>query len=159
MIEINHEIFGKIKYDYYWTRKQDMDIFGKKRSVNLLIQGEEDAEFEQAQKDAFVRFFDNITQILKEAENDIYKYYKAICQEYRDRIVDGSADETAPIISSQEEIYRLVEPTDVIFRWSFGKDVRVVGILFDCTWEPEHGLAVKFKDEKVVEVGYQDIVL
>jgi hypothetical protein len=32
-------------------------------------------------------------------------------------------------------------------------------MLFECTWEEEHGLAVKFENEKVVEVGYQDIVL
>lgn len=41
----------------------------------------------------------------------------------------------------------------------FDEDVRQVGLLLKCTWEPEHGLAVKVEDEKVIEVSYQDIVL
>ncbi|WP_407665834.1 DUF6985 domain-containing protein [Mycolicibacterium aubagnense] len=35
----------------------------------------------------------------------------------------------------------------------------MIGLLFDCTWEPELGVAVKFVDETVAEVGPQDIVL
>ncbi|WP_425557580.1 DUF6985 domain-containing protein [Herbaspirillum huttiense] len=35
----------------------------------------------------------------------------------------------------------------------------MVGVLFQCTWEPELGLAVKFVNEEVEEVGTQDIVL
>jgi hypothetical protein len=53
----------------------------------------------------------------------------------------------------------LIELNQIIFPYSFGEDIRKVGLLLNCTWEPEHGLALKFENEMVVEVGYQDIVL
>jgi hypothetical protein len=36
---------------------------------------------------------------------------------------------------------------------------RVVGLLFDCSWDVSLGLAVKFINEHLSEVGTQDIVL
>ena len=41
----------------------------------------------------------------------------------------------------------------------FGRDIREFGILCECTWEIEHGLAIKYQNEEVVEVGYQDIII
>ena len=95
---------------------------------------------------------------MSEAENEIFKYYQEVCPEYRDKLED-SADEFAPIISGREEVAKLVELTQIIFPYSFGKDIKRVGLLLNCTWEPEHGLAVKFVNEEIVKVGYQDIVL
>ncbi len=69
------------------------------------------------------------------------------------------ANKMAPFISAKKEIATIVEPKQLIFPTIFDKDVRQVGLLLECRWEPEHGLAVKFEDEEIVEVGFQDIVL
>ena len=158
MKEINHKVFGRIKFDYSWEGEQEINFFGKKRLITLVINGEEDANFEQSQIDSFINFFNNKEKYLLEAEAEIFRYYEEVCPEYRDRLED-SADEFAPIISSREEVAKLVEFTQIIFPYSFGKDIKKVGLLLKCTWEPEHGLAVKFVNEEIVEVGYQDIVL
>lgn len=54
---------------------------------------------------------------------------------------------------------KLVRPTDVIVQETLGAPNRVVGLLLDCTWEQSLGVAVKFLNEEVSEVGPQDIVL
>lgn len=158
MKEINHKVFGKIKFDYSWEGEQEVYFFGKKRLITLIINGEEDANFEQSQIDSFISFFNNKDKYLLEAENEIFKYYQKVCPDYRDRLED-SADEFAPILLRREEIAKLIELTQIIFPYSFGKNIRKVGLLLNCTWEQEHGLAVKFENDETVEVGYQDIVL
>lgn len=65
----------------------------------------------------------------------------------------------APTISTKDEIANIVEPKQLIFPMVFDEDVSHVGLLLECTWEPEHGLAVKIEDEEIIEVGFQDIVL
>jgi len=156
--EINHEVLGRVKFDYSWEKKRVVSLFGKDRLITVIINGEEDGEFEQSQIDAFIRFFNDKENLLVKAENEIYKYYQDVCLEYRGRLED-SADEFAPIVSNKEELAKLVEINQIIFPYSFGKEIRKVGLLLNCTWEPEHGLAVKFENEKIIEVGYQDIVL
>jgi hypothetical protein len=158
MKEINHDIFGRITFDYSWEREQEINFFGKKSLITLVINGEEDTDFEQSQINSFINFMANKNKYLAEAEKEIFKYYQEVCPEYRDRLGD-TADEFAPIVSSNEEIGNLAELTQIIFPYSFGKETRKVGLLLNCTWEPEHGLAVKFVNEEITKVGYQDIVL
>lgn len=158
MKKINHIVFGRLKFDYSWEREEEIKFFEKKRLITLVINGEENEIFEQSQIDSFRKFFNNKEKYLSEAENEILKYYQEVCPEYRDKLED-SADEFAPIISGSEEVAKLVEITQIIFPYSFGKDIKRVGLLLNCTWEPEHGLAVKFVNEEIVKVGYQDIVL
>lgn len=158
MKEINHKVFGKVQYDFSWERQRQVIFFGKKILVTLIINGEEDAKFEQSQIEAFRNFFNNEEEFLTVAEEEIFRYYQDICLDYRDRL-DDSADELAPVISKKEDVAKLVDLNQIIFPYSFDEDIRRVGLLLNCTWEPEHGLALKFENELVVEVGYQDIVL
>ncbi|WP_406851113.1 DUF6985 domain-containing protein [Herbaspirillum huttiense] len=64
-----------------------------------------------------------------------------------------------PKIENSLQLKSLIKPTEIVIQQSFGTGDRVVGVLFQCTWEPELGLAVKFVNEEVEEVGTQDIVL
>lgn len=36
---------------------------------------------------------------------------------------------------------------------------RSIGISFDCTWDSENGIGIRLSDEKVIEVGYQDVAI
>ena len=57
------------------------------------------------------------------------------------------------------KINKLVYPKQILFPMVFGDMIREFGLLCECTWEEEHGLAVKYQNEEVVEVGYQDIII
>ncbi|MBJ7968123.1 DUF2004 domain-containing protein, partial [Bacillus cereus] len=38
-------------------------------------------------------------------------------------------------------------------------DGRDIGITFNCTWDTENGLGIRLLNEKVTEVGYQDVAI
>ena len=157
--EINHNIFGNIKYDYGWVRDEEIYCFSKKRTIQIVIEAEEDAKFESSQEIAYRFFYANVDVLLDKSEDAVYEYYQKVCLDYRDRLSDDIKDRIAPIIKSKQEVIALVKPKQILFPMVFDEDIREFGIIFDCTWEEEHGLAVKFQDEEVVEVGYQDIIL
>lgn len=159
MIQINHKILGELKFNLFWERDVEIIMFGKKSKIKLSIDGDESADFEKEQTDAYIKFFDQLSDLLEDASNEIFKYYQKICFEYRERLGVKYADELVPIITNKSQIADLVKPKTLYIPWAFEKGLRTVGLLFDCSWEPEHGLAVKFDNEKVSKVGYQDIVL
>lgn len=157
--EINHKVFGNIKYDYGWIKESEIYCWGKKRVMQIVIDAEEDADFESNQEEAYEIFFNNYNNLMSEAEKAVFKYYQEVCPDYRDRLSDRDKDKIAPIITSEKDIVSLVKPKQILFPMTFDEKVREVGIILDCTWEIEHGLAIKFQNEEIVEVGYQDIVL
>ncbi|WP_438498472.1 DUF6985 domain-containing protein [Paenibacillus sp. IHBB 3054] len=159
MASLNHELFGGITYDLYWSGKQKVKIFGEERSVILSIDGNEEGEFQGAQKEAYINFVGNMENMIMKIEDAIFDYYQESYVEYRDMVGEDVADKIAPIIENKEEMGKLVEPTQLIIRKVRKNGFRRIGLLFNCTWEIEHGLAVKIEDEEIVEVGFQDIVL
>ena len=158
MKEINHEVFGNIKYDLSWEGEKEVNFLNGKKKIAFVIKGRENAEFENAQIEAFRNFFDNFEDLILLALSEIFNYYNEVCEDYRNMLGD-SAYKLAPVIINEKELANLIELKELVFLRSRGKDVRKVGILYECTWEEEHGLAVKFENENVIDVGYQDIVL
>ncbi|WP_243820895.1 DUF6985 domain-containing protein [Bacillus thuringiensis] len=158
MKKINHELFGEIVYDLYWSGQQKITIFGQEKIVSLTIDGEEDDLIPKVQEEAYRKFITDINKLTKEAEQAIFEYYKEEYMEYRDMVGDESADKIAPIITTIQELGKLVEPVGLIILPDFKDGIRRVGLIFNCTWE-EDGVGVKFENEQVVEVGYQDIVI
>ena len=159
MKTIQHKMFGELAYYHGWKRAMNITLFGHEKTVTLNIEAEDDAEFEDAQVNAYHTFFGDKNRLLNLAEDAIFNYYLKVCEAYRQRIGEKLAKKMAPIISTKNEIATIVEPKQLIFPMVFDKDMKQVGLLLECTWEPEHGLAVKFEDEEIVEVGFQDIVL
>lgn len=159
MAERNHDLFGKISYDYYWSGQQTIKIFGKEHNVILSIDGNEVGEFQDAQKEAYTNLVHDMESIMAKAEAALFDYYQEVYMEYREMVGDDEADKIAPSIEKMDELSDLVEPTQLIIRRVRKNGVRRVGLLFECTWEEEHGLGVKIENEEVVEVGFQDIVL
>ncbi len=46
----------------------------------------------------------------------------------------------------------------LLFRMQILWREKEVGITFNCTWDIENGVGVRLLNEKVMEVGYQDII-
>ncbi|AJS61116.1 DUF6985 domain-containing protein [Paenibacillus sp. IHBB 10380] len=154
------ELFGEIVYEDLWIGTTEITMFGKNPKILLNIYGEENEEITPNQRDAFSQFKANITNIVKESEDEIFKYYLENFEDYRAMQSDSEeVEKIAPKISSIEELGKLVTPTCLLIRYDFDDGIRRVGILCDCTWEREHGLGISIEDEKVLEVGLQDIVL
>ncbi len=154
------KIFGQIIYKDLWLGSTELAIFGETKKIELSIYGEEDEEFTSNQQEAFVNFTKKMQEISKESEMQIFKYYLENVEDYRAMKIDlNEVDKVAQRIPSIDKLKQLVIPKGLLLQYDFGDDIRRVGLLFDCSWEPEHGLAVKIENEKVIEVGFQDIVL
>jgi hypothetical protein len=110
------------------------------------VQIDDDEGLEQKQIRAFQQYREGSSQLLREAEKSMLAYYQSVCEDYG-----------APSISSVAQFARLIQPESLYF--PYVRPRPTFGLLCQCTWEPEHGLAVKFVNGKVTEVGFQDIVL
>jgi hypothetical protein len=155
---IEHPVFGKIIFDLSWEGELDINIFGQSKKVILYIHGDEKGEFKEGQIEAFQNFMDKCSDLLELSEEDIFKYYLDNNNEIRE-ILEDSTDGLAPHIKDKKELSQLLVPTHLLIREVLDDGIRVVGLLFDCTWDTSHGLAVRYENEEITEVGPQDILL
>ena len=152
-------LFGAMTYDSRWVGRYSYELFGKVVNVKLVVPCDEGDEIEPAQREAFSAFNAMRDELTKQAEAAIFTYYQSEVDEWRDQVGEESADSLAPLISQPAELASLIEATDIIIQRTYDSEDRVVGLLFSCSWDPELGLAVKFLNEEIEEVGPQDIVL
>jgi len=54
---IQHKMFGELAYYHGWKRAMNITLFGHEKTVTLNIEAEDDAEFEDAQVNAYHTFF------------------------------------------------------------------------------------------------------
>jgi len=159
MLKKKDELFGTIIFEDLWKGETSITMFGRAEKATLYINGEENNEITSNQRETFLNFQSNMDRIMSEAEASIFEYYQSIYEDYRAMSNSDEADIVAPKISSERELSRLVKPTSLLIRYDFEDGIRRVGVLCDCTWEPEHGLGISIENEKVIEIGFQDIVL
>ena len=152
-------LFGDIRYELSWLGTCAWSIFGKTVNTSLVISCYEGEEIEPSQRQAYAEFEASKKSLSRLVEQAIFNYYMDILPEYRERFGEF-ADEWAPKIATVQEVGALVSPTEVFVQRSDSEPPeRVLGLLFDCTWDTSLGLAVKLVNGKVAEVGVQDIVL
>jgi hypothetical protein len=159
MQRLQDDVFGDLDYQYGWTRPYTYPLFGDLINVKLIVPCDVGAEIEEEQREAFLIFDKKKSQLMLLAEQSLFDYYQRICDEYRSIVGAELCDMRCPKIENSLQLKSLIRPTEIVIQQSFGTGDRVVGVLFQCTWEPELGLAVKFVNEEVEEVGTQDIVL
>ena len=152
-------LFGAMEYDYGWIGGYSYKLFGEHVNVSLVVPCDEGDEIEPTQRKAFSAFNAKRDELAAQAEAAIFDYYQREVEGWRDQFGVESADELAPVINEPAELASLIEPTEIIIRRTHGSADRVVGLLFSCSWAPQLGLAVKFFNESIEEVGPQDIVL
>jgi len=157
---VKDALFGDLEYEFGWVGQCEWLFLGVAVRTPLAIPCEEGAEISAVQKEAYLAFDQRKAEMTNAAGKAIFAYYREMLPEMRARFGPQFADQWAPEITSVEDLSHLVRPSEVIIQQSFVKPPeRVVGLLFDCIWEPSLGLAVKFVDERLDGVGTQDIVL
>lgn len=156
---LHDEIIGDLSYKYGWVKRYSIPFLGSIADVQLVIPCDEADEIEDAQRSAFNVFDAGKDLYLQQAEAAIFDHYLNVCAEYREKFGTEFADEIVPIVERLDQMQSLINASHIIIQQSFGSDNRIVGLLLSCSWEPELGLAVKFVNEVIDEVGPQDIVL
>lgn len=59
-MKIVHPVFGELTFNYGWTKRIKLNIFKKEFSVEINIDADEDAVFDENQIKAFEFFFSDI---------------------------------------------------------------------------------------------------
>ena len=74
-MELNHHIFGKLTFNYGWTRELTVTIFGEQYVLEMIIDADEDGEFEVNQERAYTFFKEHLDEMIKEANTAVVSYY------------------------------------------------------------------------------------
>lgn len=160
MLKINDNLFGKLEYDDSWIGSMKLPFFSEEILAEVVIECYEDEEITNLQKDAFKLLLSLKDQLMSSSEQAIYEHYTKVCPDYRNKFGSKFEDKWAPIINQPDQLKENIQLKTVFFPQSSKTNTSTIfGLLFSCTWEPELGLAVKFIDGAVVEVGHQDIIL
>lgn len=132
-----------------WQRSFEITFLGRVWKTNLMVQMDESGA-EENQVSAYKVFQENLAGLVKKAEQAVLDYYHS--DEFRDTYGSPEAN-----IKTPRQLGALVELEGVIF--PYVRPSPTFGFLCKCTWEPDQGLGIKFENDKVVEVGLQDIIL
>lgn len=117
-----------------WGRYFDLDVDFK------IYTGE---EVSPSQKEALAKLLDNWDVV----EGALDKLKEYCLSENGDEIGSDQID----------NIFRYVIPTTLYVLQD--EDPQVVSLLCEYRFDPEHGIALRFENEKLAEIGPQDIAL
>ena len=146
--------FDNLKYDTIWETELYFDIFDANARLSLYAEEEGPEEW---QKILFDNFYKAQNELKPKIYNAIYKYYQEVAHEYRN-MLGSEALKFAPEVNDINGLRKLLTP-DSVFIADVFPEKEEIGILFECTWEDEHGLGVRIEDGNIVEVGFQDVCL
>ena len=126
------------------SEMKTVKIWGKELQLEIDYDRDYENEILPVQREALADFIKNIS-IVDESIDKV----KAYCIE-RDGV--DIADK------SMHNIFEYVTPTSIFIPTLYNK-VEAIGLMCEYIFDPEHGIAVVFKDGKFFEVGSQDIIL
>jgi len=157
---INDKIFGTLEYDYGWYKYTNINFLGENHEIALKISGEEDGVFSEEQYAAYKAFMEKWEELQQELMPQILDYYNRTRQElgYEEMDDEEAEEEDYPPIHTTEELMEHVSiellkvPYDHL-----SVDGREMGIVFGCTWDDENGVGISLINEKIAEIGYQDV--
>ncbi|WP_191557361.1 DUF6985 domain-containing protein [Metabacillus idriensis] len=153
---IKDPVFGELQYDYGWSKDTTIDFMGKETDITLMIDGEEDGNFDAAQYEAYQTFMRNWKDVQLNILKPIIEYYN---QKRHELGFDIDNDESFPTIQSQLQLLDHITLVGIVVPYADIHEGRDIGILFDCNWDKENGLGIRLLNDKVTEIGYQDVAI
>ncbi|MNW62624.1 hypothetical protein D3C74_407670 [compost metagenome] len=121
-----------------------------------MIDGEEDGEFDEAQYTAYQSLMQNWEQLQQSFLQPILDYYQ---QKRHELGYDTELNENYPLVDTTDQLLKMITLDGIVVPYAGIYEGRDIGILFDCTWDVENGLGIRLLNEKVTEVGYQDVAI
>ncbi|MEH7458811.1 DUF2004 domain-containing protein [Bacillus pseudomycoides] len=153
---INDEVFGELDYMYGWVRYTTIEFCGKEAEIALMVDGEEDGKFDKEQYESYTSVIQNWEQLHQSFLQPILDYYK---QKRHELGYDIEFNENYPLIETTEQLLEMISLVGITVPYAGIFEGRGIGLTFDCTWDMENGLGLCLINEKVTEVGYQDVAI
>lgn len=106
-------------------------------------------------------FFSDIQNCVTQAENDIVGNYNSIIDEVIDRL-DSDFNFGQKLLNAKDnpsEIFKFLTVKQIMIPMNFDDNTREAGFICDCEWDIENGVGIKYINEQISEIGFQDILL
>ena len=152
----NDPIFGELIYEYGWSRNTIINFIGKEIGIVLMVDGEEDGQFDEDQYTAYLALMKSWGQLQHSLLQPILDYYK---QKRHELGYDIAFNENYPLVETTNQILEMIELEGIVVPYGDIREGRDIGVLFNCTWDRENGLGLRLLNEEVIDVGYQDVVI
>ncbi|SFD38031.1 hypothetical protein SAMN04488168_1362 [Bacillus sp. 491mf] len=153
---INDAVFGELEYNYAWSKDTTINFFGNEFEIALMVDGDEDGKFDEEQYTAYTSLMQNWEHLQKSFLQPILDYYK---QTRHGLGYDIEVNENYPLIETTDQILEMISLDGIVVSYAGIFEGRDIGITFNCTWDTENGLGLRLLNEKVTEVGYQDVAI
>ncbi|MFC8054658.1 DUF2004 domain-containing protein [Bacillus cereus] len=153
---INDAVFGEIEYTYGWVKDITVEFCGKEVEIALIVKGEKDSKFDEEQYTAYNSLLQNWERLQQVFLQAILDYYK---QERQQLGYAVGFNENYPHIETIDQLLKRITLVGIVVPNGDIHEERDIGITFDCTWDTENGLGIRLLNEKVTEVGYQDVAI
>ncbi len=152
-----HDIIGKLEWDlwkfgfnYFSTKK--FEFLDEICNAVICFKVRDGQNITEKQVDKYKQIVDNPKKFFDMVAQSIFDYYVT---DYN----DFCYLEELPKITTIKELRPLLLLGKGIVIY-IERDFRdYIGVSLECIWEEEHGLGVKIKDGKVIDVGFEDIIL
>ncbi|WP_242274684.1 DUF2004 domain-containing protein [Bacillus cereus group sp. BfR-BA-01310] len=155
-MRINDSVFGKLEYDFVWSKDTTISFLGNEVEIELIVKGDESGQFEEEQYVAYTSLMQNWEHLQQRFLQPILEYYK---QERHELGYDIEVNESYPLVETTDQILEIINLDGIIVPYAGIFEGRDIGITFNCTWDIENGLGLRLLDEQVTEVGYQDVAI
>lgn len=155
-MKINDAVFGELEYDFVWSKDTSINFLGHEVEIALMVKGAEDGKFDKEQYVAYTSLMQNWEHLQQSFLQSILDYYK---QERQELGYDIEVNENYPLVETTNEILEMISLDGIVVPYAGIFDGRDIGITFNCTWDTENGLGIRLLNEKVTEVGYQDVAI
>ena len=155
-MKINDTVFGELNYLTSWHGNAKILFCGSEIDIAIMVDGEEDGIFSEAQYEAFNSLMREWEQIQDSLLSAILDYYLRVRSEL------GYADEENkdyPLIDTTDQIRNMIKIVGITVPYEDIFEGRDIGITFDCNWDIENGLGIRLINEEIFKIGYQDVVL
>lgn len=155
-MKINDAVFGNLEYDFVWSRDTTINFLGNEVEIALMVKGDEDGQFDEEQYLAYTSLMQNWEHLQQSFLQPILDYYKQVRHELG---YDIEVNENYPLVETNDQIVELISLDGIVVSYAGNFEGRDIGITFNCTWDTENGLGVRLLNERVTEVGYQDVAI
>ncbi|PDY43884.1 DUF6985 domain-containing protein [Bacillus pseudomycoides] len=133
---INDAVFGKIEYEYVWSRDSTVEFCRKEVDIALMIDDEEDGEFSEKQYTSYNSLIQNWEYLQQSILQPILDYYK---QKRYELGYDVSYNENYPLIETAKQLLERIRLVGIYVPSARRFEGRYIGLTFDCAWDIENG--------------------
>lgn len=145
------KILGELIYDHGFEKIEELQFFSKKYNIRVALQSY-DETITNEQRDAYIEFKENYDTVIEKLPNILLEYYLKIYDSFISEIVDLPEKIDKEHIN-EETVVKLVIPK-TLYITKKGK----YGLLCNCYWDQEHGIAILFEHNSLSIIEQDELI-